>query len=463
MVDRNAEVLFMNFIFKMLQSAPFLPEITDPERVKTLYRYWRIRTMYSMFIGYVFYYLTRKSFVYAMPGIMSELHLDKAQLGIMGTILALTYGVSKFFNGVVSDRSNPRYFMAIGLILTGMCNIFFGFSSSLWVFALFWGLNGWFQGFGWPPCVKLLSQWYSHSERGSWWSSFSVSQNVGAFLAPWIVALCLSWFGWRGAMFLPGIVCIAGGFFLMNRLRDVPRSLGLPTVEKFHNDVVGTKEEEDDKEVWSSKKIVMSVIKNRYIWALAFAYFFIYFIRTGMSDWTMLFMMESKGYSSMQAGGLASLFEVGGFLGMFSAGWISDRLFKAKRGPVNALFALVLLFAVLGFRFIPAGYAWLDSSMIIACGFGTFGPQMLIGVAVVEFAHKKASATASGLACWIAYLGAALAGCPLGKVIDAFGWEGFFVALLVCCTMAVFLLFPLWNASRLSEKKSSKKAVAVAG
>jgi MFS transporter, OPA family, sugar phosphate sensor protein UhpC len=446
----------MNSIFSLFRSAPSLPEIEDPVRVKTLYRYWRVRVMYSMFIGYVLYYLTRKSFVYAMPGIIAELHLDKAELGIMGTIFALTYGISKFFNGVLSDQSNPRYFMSVGLILTGVCTILLGCFSSLWAFALFWGLNGWFQGFGWPPCVKLLSHWYSRSERGSWWSSFSVSQNVGGFLAPWIVGICLWYCGWRWAIFLPGIVCIAGGFFLMNRLVDVPRTLGLPPVEKFRNDEAASAvaEEEEDKEVWSGKQILFSVLKNKYVWILAAAYFFVYFVRTGMSDWTLLFMMESKGYSSVQAGGIVSLFEVGGFLGMFSAGWISDRVFCAKRGPVNALFALVLLASLIGFCSTPAGYPWLDSLMMFLCGFGTFGPQMLIGVAVVEFAHKKASATASGLACWIAYLGAALAGYPLGKVIDAFGWQGFFVALLICCSVMVALLFPLWSASQFSKKGS---------
>jgi MFS transporter, OPA family, sugar phosphate sensor protein UhpC len=448
----------MNFLFKFLKPAPHLEEMTDQEEIKVKYKYWRVRVMYSMFIGYTLYYLTRKSFAFAMPGISENLGLDKGELGVMGTVLALSYGLSKFFSGVISDQSNPRYFMALGLILTGIFNIFLGFSSSLWLFALFWGLNGWFQGFGWPPCVKLLSNWYSHSERGSWWSSWAVSQNVGAFVAPWVVGFCLLYFGWRYAMFVPGIVCIIGGFFLMNRLSDVPRSKGLPSIEKYRNDYPDEKKKGEEEETLSAKERILSVLKNKFIWVLALAYFFIYFIRTGL-EWAPFFMIETKGYSMLKANGIASLVEIGGFLGMLSAGWVSDRVFKARRGPVNALFAMLLFSGLVGFWFFSGGVAWIDSALLVVIGFAIFGPQMLIGVAVSEVAHKNSTATATGLAGWVAYIGSAAAGFPLGKIIDYFGWEGFFMSMVISSVVAVLLLVPLWGVTHSPSKKPEEVSV----
>ena len=79
---------------------------------------------------------------------MVDLGLDKSDLGILGSILSLTYGMSKFLSGVLADRSNPRYFMAIGLILTGCFNILFGLTSSV-VFLLYFGASmGFFRGGG---------------------------------------------------------------------------------------------------------------------------------------------------------------------------------------------------------------------------------------------------------------------------------------------------------------------------
>ena len=453
----------MSFLLKLFKPAPHIAEMEDQEEVKTTYKYWRIRIMYSMFIGYAFYYFTRKSYTFAMPGIMAELHLDKSELGVMGSVFALSYGLSKFISGVMSDQSNPRYFMAFGLILTGIVNIFFGFSSSLLLFALFWGLNGWFQGFGWPPCVRFLTHWYSHSERGSWWSICSVSQNIGAFLIPWIVGLCLHYYGWRAALYVPGVISIVGGLFLINRLRDTPQSLGLPPIEKFRNDYINkTAEANEEEKKLSTKELVIGVLTNRYIWLLAVAYFFVYLVRTGIGEWTSIFLIENKDYSRLGASGTVSLFEAGGFFGSLSAGWISDRLFQAKRGPVNALFSIALLITITCFWCVPAGYPWLDSIALFAIGFATFGPQMLIGVTAAELASKKASATAVGLIGWIAYLGTASAGYPLGKLIDSLGWEGFFWAMVSCSFLCISLLLPLWNVTKATseERLRRKKALA---
>lgn len=438
----------MSSILNLFKPAPYIDEIKDPEVVNKKYNYWRIRIIYSTFIGYALYYFTRKSFTFAMPGLIEELGYDKSQLGLLASILSLTYGISKFASGILSDRSNPRYFMAFGLFMTGVFNIFFGLSSSLLMFAIFWGLNGWFQGFGWPPCARFLTHWYSQSERGAWWSSWNVSHNVGAFLIPWVVGACL-YFGWRYAMFVPGVLCIFGSFFLLNRLRDTPQSLGLPSIEKFRDDYPpNMKKGEQEKEL-STKEVLMDyILKNKYIWLLAAAYFFVYAVRTAVNDWTALYLLETKGYSRIGANGCVSMFEVGGFFGSLFAGWSSDRLFGARRGPVNVLFALGMLFSLGLFWLIPEGYSTFDSMAMFLVGFSIFGPQMLIGVTAAELSHKKAAATSTGFVGCFAYMGAAVAGYPFGKLTQEYGWEGFFVGMAICALMSAILLTPLWNISK---------------
>ena len=439
----------MNTFLQLLQPAPFIPEIQDPEVVKEDYKYWRIRILYSMFIGYAFYYFTRKSFTFAMPGLIQDLGFDKSQLGILGSILSIMYGISKFASGIIGDRTNPRYMMAFGLMLTGVCNILFGLSSSIMFFAIFWGLNGWFQGFGWPPCARLLTQWYSHSERGSWWSTWNVSHNVGGFLIPWVAGVSLQFFGWRWAMYIPGILCILVGFFLINRLRDTPQSLGLPVIEKYRNDYVDKVEASGDGENLTTKEVLVKyVLKNPYIWILAVAYFFVYAVRTGVNDWTALFLVEAKGYNSIAANGCVSLFEVGGFFGSLAAGWSSDRLFGAKRGPINVLFTLgMFIFIAVFWVLIPQNYVWLDAIVMFLMGFMIFGPQMMIGLAAAELSHKKAAATSTGFVGFFASIGAAFAGYPLGTITEKWGWNGFYLVLISCCVISVLLLLPLWSVT----------------
>jgi len=434
-------------LLDLLKPAPTLPEITDPEVVRKSYRYWRTRIFSSMYIGYCFYYFTRKSFTFITPVLSADLGFTKDHLGLLVSILSLTYGISRFTSGILCDRSNPRYFMAIGLILTGICNLFCGFSSGFIVFAIFWGLNGWFQGWGWPACAKQLTFWFSRTERGTWWSIGTTSHTVGGFLIAYVAAYCAKWYGWRFGMFIPGILSISVGFWLLNRLRDVPRSLGLPCVEKFRGETIEENKKES-AEVLSVKQILFQhVLNNKYVWILALSYFFVYLVRTAINDWGTLYLVEMKGYGSLGAAACVSWFEVGGFFGMLVAGWGSDYWFQGKRAPVIILTSVGLAFAIYGLWFVGSDEIILTSVVMALIGFLVFGPQMLVGLAAAEFVDKKAASTSNGFAGFCANLGAVVAGYPLLKIADLWGWYEFIVTLSACSLVIALILLPMWSVS----------------
>lgn len=445
-----------------LDPAPHSTPLEDSESIKKTYAHWRVRIFYSMFVGYALYYFTRKSFTFVMPALMRDLGFDKGQLGLLSTVLAISYGISKFASGIMADRSNARYFMAFGLILTGVFNIFFGLSSSLFFLALFWGLNGYFQGFGWPACARLLTHWYSQSERGRWWSTWNTSQHIGGAVLPLCTVFAAQYFGWRPAMYLSGVAAICGGWFLIKRLGDTPQSVGLPSIEKFRNDYPPLGAVNSDERELSTKEILFDhVLNNPFVWLLALSYFFVYIIRTGINDWTLLYLVETKGYSQLGAGGVIFWFEIGGIFGSLLAGWASDKIWKGARGPVNVLFCLLACFSLFAFWELRGNQPIIDSSLVFLIGFFIFGPQMLIGMAAAELAHKKAAATATGFIGWIAYGGSAVAGYPLGKIAQDFGWEGFFVTLISSAVIATLLLSPLWNVVSARQKLFSKREKVV--
>lgn len=431
-------------IFNILKSKPVSTPITNEEEIDKTYKYWRIRVLYSMYVGYACFYFTRKSFTFAMPELIKTLHFTKAEMGMLGSIFYITYGVSKFISGILADRSNPRYFMAIGLIITGIANIFFGLSSSFILLVVFWLINGFFQGWGWPACARLLTRWYSQRERGMWWGIWNTSHNFGAALIPIIVALCAAWWGWRGAMFVPGVIAILVGFFVINRLSDIPESKGLPPIEVYKNDFpVG--DGSFSNEYLSRKEILINlVIKNKYIWLLAISYVLVYVVRTAINDWAALYLTE-KGNTLLVANTTVSFFEIGGFFGSLVAGWCSDKIFKGCRGQINTIFSLGIVFAVLAFWLTPnAGYL-VNCLCLFALGFLIFGPQMLVGVAAAELSHKYAAATATGFIGLFGYIGAALSGYPIGAITQHWGWTGFFISIAICSVLTVLLLAPLWS------------------
>jgi len=141
-------------MLRIFQPAPSAPvTLTDPAEVTKKYRYWQGRVLLASIIGYATFYFVRKNLSIAMPAMEHNLGIGKANLGLFLTLHGLLYGVSKFANGFLADRSNARAFLVTGLVASAVLNVMFGFSSAVVAFGVIWMLNGWFQGMGFPPCA----------------------------------------------------------------------------------------------------------------------------------------------------------------------------------------------------------------------------------------------------------------------------------------------------------------------
>ena len=434
---------------------PDLPVTKSKEEIDKTYRYWRLHLMITSYIGYAGFSFTRKSFNFVMPAMLTDLGLQKADIGIMGTAFYLTYGVSKFLSGVLGDRSNPRYFMGIGLMMTGVVNILFGMSSSVFMFITLWMINAFFQGWGWPPCSKILNTWYSRNERGLWWAIWNTSHNLGGALIPILSGAVALYWGWRYGMIVPGIIACVIGFALCFLLRDRPTSMGLPTVGEWRNDIAEKEHESEGLGLSNWEILKIYVFKNSIIWALAFSWCFIYIIRTGINDWGNLYLTETHGYDLLKANSAVSFFEIGGFLGALFAGWGSDKFFNGNRTQMNIIYVLGIISTSLALWFIPSDNYFVMCGLFFLMGFFIFGPQFLIAMAAAENSHKHASGSSTGFVSLFAYIGAAAAGAPLAWIIQSLHWNGFFGSLfivsLACALLLIFVYF-------LQRKKNKLKA-----
>lgn len=397
-----------------------------------------------MLVGYAIFYFCRKNFSMAMPSFLSDLGYTKTDLGIILTLFSIVYGFAKFFNGILADRANPRYFMAIGLFFSALVNIFFGLSSSLFAFGVFWILNAWFQGMGWPPCARLLTHWYSPTELGTKWGIWNASHQLGGAGILILAGYLIPNYGWRFAFYVPAIIAMVAALFLINRLRDTPQSLGLPPIEEHRGEVCVIDNHEDT--ALSFKEIIFRhVLTNKLVWMVSLANVFVYIVRIGVLDWAPTFLVEAKHSSLIRAGFNVAGFEIAGIVGALAAGWISDVIFKGRRGPVNVIFMIFLIFAMVELWLVPPGHPLLDGAFLIAVGFLVYGPQMLVGVAAADFASKKAASTATGMTGTFGYLGSALCGIGTGVIVDKWGWNGGFIFFITSAVVGMILFLFTWT------------------
>ncbi|MCK5861292.1 MAG: MFS transporter, partial [Candidatus Hydrogenedentes bacterium] len=121
------------------------------EEVKRLYPRFRWQILEATFIGYAAFYLVRNNLSVVAKDIEGALGYAHSDMGTLLAVTAICYGLGKFLMGSFSDRSNPRIFMACGLLATACCNFAFGSVSSFPLHMMLWAVNGFVQGMGWPP------------------------------------------------------------------------------------------------------------------------------------------------------------------------------------------------------------------------------------------------------------------------------------------------------------------------
>jgi OPA family glycerol-3-phosphate transporter-like MFS transporter len=416
---------------------------TDP-RVDAEYKRLRRQVFIGIFIGYAAYYLVRNNLALAIPDILREHpEYSKAQLGSALTGLSLAYGVSKFLMGSVSDRSNARYFLPLGLLLS--CAIMFamgtvkGIYGSLALLIFLQTLNGWVQGMGWPPSGKTMVHWFSTNERGLVVSTWNVSHNVGGALVANLALLGMTLTNDWGAKFyfnatIAAVIAVVA--FLL--LRDTPQSCGLPPIEAYRNDY-RPDYSEDHERTYSYREIFFEhVLTNRYLWAIAVANAFVYFVRYGVVNWIPTYLETAKGFSFQQSSLGWSLYEYAAIPGTLACGWVSDKVFKGRRAPATILFMALTLVAVVVYWLNINGPLWIDYAALIAIGFLIYGPIMIIGLHALDLVPKKAAGTAAGFTGFFGYVfGSAIAGSGVGWIADRWGWNGVFMTMVGCCVLTI--------------------------
>jgi MFS transporter, OPA family, glycerol-3-phosphate transporter len=425
--------------------------------VDATYRRERRRVFAGIFVGYAGYYLVRNNLALAIPDILEAYPgYTRAQLGTALTGLSIAYGVSKFVMGSVSDRSNPRYFMPLGLLLSCGLMILLGtvraIYTSLALLVLLQVLNGWVQGMGWPPSGKTMVHWFSTKERGRVVSVWNIAHNIGGGLVASFAVLGVALFSdWGAKFYFNALIAalIAGVIFRL--LRDTPQSMGLPPVEEYRNDYPPDYSSAHERTFGYREIFVEHVLSNRYLWAIAVANAFVYFVRYGVVNWIPTYLQTAKGFSFNESSVGWALYEFAAIPGTLACGWVSDKVFGGRRAPANILFMALTLVAVVVYWLNLRGPLWIDYAALFAIGFLIYGPIMIIGLHALDLVPKKAAGTAAGFTGFFGYVfGSAIAGTGVGWVADTWGWNGVFIAMVACCLLTI-----VFSAMTLGHRQTS--------
>ena len=371
-------------------------------------------TFLAATLGYGMYYVCRLSLNVVKKPIVDEGVFSETELGIIGAVLFFTYAVGKFMNGFLADRSNINRFMSTGLLVTALVNLCLGFVHSFILFAVLWGISGWFQSMGAASCVVGLSRWFTDKKRGSFYGFWSASHNIGEAMTFIIVASIVSALGWRYGFLGAGLVGLIGALVVWRFFHDTPQSKGLPAVNAPEK-----KKEMDALETEEFNRAQKAVLRNPAIWILALSSAFMYISRYAVNSWGVFYLQAEKGYSTLDASFIISISSVFGIVGTMFSGVISDRFFGGRRNIPALIFGLMNVFALCLFLLVPGVHFWMDALAMMLFGLG-IGVLIcfLGGLMAVDIAPRNASGAALGVVGIASYIGAGLQDVMSGVLIE---------------------------------------------
>ena len=457
------------------------------DKIDSEYKKMRLKVFLGIYLGYAAYYLVRKNLSLAAPGMIEEGLIDKAGAGLAMSGIPIAYAVSKFIMGSISDRSDARKFMTVGLVLSSLVMILAGvlpyptgvagnYAVTVGLMFVFMFLAGWLSGMGWPPCGRVLAHWFSTNERSFKMSVWNTAHNVGngtlGLLIPAGVIIFTA-IGitdtWRAAFIVPAVVALLFALFCWWAIRDTPESCGLPAIEDYRNDHSGAKAAKGEEDKIPFRRLFVDyILKNKMLWLIAFANVFVYLIRYGIADWSPTYLTEVFEWDKDSASIAYAVREYAGIPGTILGGWISTKFFNGRCAPVNVIFMLAVTVGILGYwqadvvaaaTHIPI--SWIIYASLALIGGAIYAPVAMIGVQGLAIVPKNAAGTAAGFLGLFGYLlgDAVLSKIVLGNIAQSsLGWNATFWVFVVGALLAAIICLVSWG----KEKQMMEERLAAA-
>jgi MFS transporter, OPA family, glycerol-3-phosphate transporter len=435
-----------------------LPEV----RLNPRYERWRWQTFGITWLVYASYYLTRQSFGVAKVALENDplVALSRKQLGLVDSTYLAVYSLGQFVFGPLVDRFGARRIMFVGMVLSALAAVGSGFSATIVAFLIFAVLQGIAQATGWTSNSKVMSSWFSLRERGrvlGWWCTH---YTAGAAIASPFAGWLMDYYGhttgtgaaqklipyWPAAFWGPAAVLMAVAILMWIFLRNRPEDVGLPPIEKYHGEPESLIDEAERTEVAAegSWKLIGEILSSPNIWMLAIAYFPVKLARYSFYFWGPKYVEESLGTNAFSSAMTAAWMPIGGMVGVVVSGYISDKLFQARRAPVIIL-SLLATAVVMLLGQIHIDSIWLMRAFFFFVGVFLYGPDsMLSATAAIDFGTKRGAGAATGLVNGVGSLGAVLGGYLPGVLTSKTDWTVFFQISLVGLIISAAVLIPQW-------------------
>lgn len=413
------------------------------EEVKLLKK-WQLSTFSVMLFGYVGYYLCRKNITAAVPLLADAFNYSKTDLGKIGSIALVVYGIGKLINGPLGDKIGGRKIFLIGMVGAIAANLLFAAGNNLVWFILTWSVGHYFLSMGWGGLAKTVGAWCPTEKNGTVMGFISINFQFGGVVATVLSGTIVSLgYGWQYVFIIPALlltlIFIWSFFASKNHPHDVVKDVDFPKSKARPIASIKTLENSQDEAV-DPKDVIKKLFSIKLFKVLLVYSSLTTILRQIFFFWTAL-LFTDIGLDIKDAIFKSAMFPLAGCIGTIFLGWYTDN--HAKDGNrarmmwymLTGLTISLILMAILGQA------KQINTNFIVAltalAGFFLLGPySMSSGALTLDIAGSRGAGTCTGLIDGIGYLAASIAIYLSGWMSQNFGWSSVFYLLVFCSALS---------------------------
>ena len=306
---------------------------------------------------YVFNFIDRQILVILQQPIKADLGLSDTQLGLLtGFAFAVLYVTLGLPIARYADNHNRKNIVSLSLIVWSAMTAVSGLAQNFIQILLARIGVGIGEAGGSPPAHSIISDYFKPEKRATALSIYSTGVYIGIFLGFLIGGIVAKNYGWRMALFALGIPGILYAILVFFTIKEPLRGRMDKGVNKGQSFTLG--------------ETINTLLKKKTFIFLALATGFQAFGNYGIGNWLPPFLERSHGMDIQSIGiSLGLIAAVGGGLGTFSGGWLTD---KFQGRGIQWYCWLPAIAAIIGH--LPAAFVF----------FG--GPtNAVLGVAVISY------------------------------------------------------------------------------
>jgi FSR family fosmidomycin resistance protein-like MFS transporter len=342
-----------------------------------------------------------------LPLLISQLGISLAVAGLLAATFRVTTAIQPVL-GHIADRSDTRYWIVLAPAATAIAISLLGLAPSPWVVAILLALAGLSSSVFHPAAAALVTR-ASGTQWGRGTSIFMTGGESGRAIGPLVIAFVLSIVGLSGSWIalIPGVLASGVLFLRLARRPEVHLRRPAGSIRE------GLRSSWRGFMLLSAASALMSMATVGLL----------VFIPTYLTD---------AGAGLVLAGAAVTVFEIGGAIGAFSGGTMSDRIGRRPMLAIAVGIGSPLLMIALA---LPVGLALLPVLAVAGVMLLSAGPVQLV---LMQELLPDNRSTAVGLSIFVTTLASAIGTVLVGALGQAIGLQ----AALILAAAAALLSLP---------------------